>query len=56
MKYFLKFILETFYLLFSLFYRETENKIMIERKFNLIKGGKKRLITHIFYKGKIFNF
>ena len=30
--------------------KKTETNIMVERKFNLIKGGKKRVITHLLYK------
>ena len=30
--------------------KKTESNIMVERKFNLSKGGKKRVITHLLYK------
>lgn len=30
--------------------KQTDNNIMVERKFNLVKGGKKRTITHLLYK------
>lgn len=30
--------------------KQTESNIMVERKFNLSKAGKKRVITHLLYK------